>query len=56
MTLQIYWRVIMSLFFAIIFAAVDLYVVNLSSYVAGGLLAWVILERRRYREHTSKTD
>ena len=50
MTLQIYWRVIMSLFFAIMFAVVDLYVVNLSSYVAGGLLAWVVLERREERD------
>lgn len=46
MTLQIYWRVIMSLFFAIMFAVVDLYLVNLSSYVAGGLLAWLVLEGR----------
>lgn len=42
---KIYWRVIMSLFFAVIFAVVDLYVVNLSSCVAGGLLAWIVLER-----------
>lgn len=50
MAVRIYWRVIMSLFFAVVFAVVDLYIVNLSSYVAGGLLAWLVLEGRAVRE------
>lgn len=56
MTVQIYWRVIMSLFFAIMFAVVDLYLVNLSSYVAGGLLAWLVLEGRTNDEVQMRRD
>ena len=42
-------NIILSLLGATIFAAVDLYVVNVSSYVAGGLLVYVIAEGRTRR-------
>ena len=45
-TWNLYWKILAALSFATVFAVIDLYLVNLSSYVAGGLLAWVILEGR----------
>ena len=42
-------NIILALLGATIFAAVDLYVVNVSSYVAGGLLVYVIAEGRTKR-------
>lgn len=42
-------NIILALLGATVFAAVDLYLANVSSYVAGGLLVYVILERRTKR-------
>jgi len=42
-------NIILALVAAAVFAAVDLYLINVSSYVAGGLLVYVILEGRTKR-------
>lgn len=45
-------NIAVALLFAGVFAAVDLYVCNVSSYLAGALLAYLILEGRQTKRES----